>query len=75
MVLVDLPVLARPAVLVWRKRPMALPGAGERVQVPYRAATGDRRGDRPCWGWMTRQVAQAQPVSAVRLSSGVTPPP
>jgi transposase len=72
--LVDLPAFGRPAVLVWHKRRWRCPEPGCDVatfteQQPEiaapRAGVTDRAGR-----WMTRQVGQGQPGSAVAAELG-----
>lgn len=72
--LVDLPAFGRPAVLVWRKRRWLCPEPACGVKTftetqpaiaAARAGVTDRAGR-----WMTRQVGQGQPVSAVAAELG-----
>lgn len=72
--LVDLAAFGRPAVLVWHKRRWLCPEAACEVRsftetqpaiAAARAGVTDRAGR-----WMTRQVGQGQPVSAVAAELG-----
>jgi transposase len=72
--LVDLPAFGRPAVLVWHKRRWRCPERACAVKTfteaqpaiaAARAGVTDRAGR-----WMTRQVGQGQPVSAVAAELG-----
>lgn len=72
--LVDLPAFGRPTVLVWHKRRWRCPEPACEVKTfteaqpaiaAARAGVTDRAGR-----WMTRQVGQGQPVSAVAAELG-----